>query len=242
MRSSLKKILDKFLHPLGLNIERFFGNDLTLRKLVEISKQQKIDLLLDVGANTGQFAQKMIAMGFDGKIISFEPLSSAYVLLGKNASHHPAWSVSERAAIGNEDGTIMINIAGNNHSSSILTVNKVHVDAAPAAGIIGKEEVLIQKLDTIAAKFCDANGILLKIDTQGFEKNVLLGAEKLIREKVKIIQLEISLLPLYEGAPAFEEMINLLDHMGFKPLFYGPGYIDRNTDQIQQIEGFFIKK
>ena len=81
----------------------------------------------------------------------------------------------------------------------------------------------------------------MKIDTQGFEKNVLAGAERLIEQKVKIIQLEMSLLPLYEGVIPFEEMVSYLNRLNFKPLFYSPGYVDRTTEQIQQLEGYFIK-
>lgn len=242
MRTAMKVVMDKVLHPLGLNVERFFGKDLPLKNLVKLAKEHQVDLLLDVGANTGQFAEKMINSGFKGQVISFEPLSSAYPVLQKNATRFPNWKVAPRAAVGDIDGDISINISENNHSSSILKVNEVHVNAAPSAGIIGTEEVPIHQLDSVSGSFGSAQAILLKIDTQGFEKNVLNGARRLIAEKVKIIQLEISLLPLYDGAPVFEEMISLLNDLGFRPLFYTPGYIDRTSEQIQQIEGYFVRK
>lgn len=242
MRTGLKKILDGIFHPLGLNVERFFGKDLDMIGLVKIAKEQQIDLLLDVGANTGQFSKKIIEAGFDKKVISFEPLSSAYPTLQENAKKITNWEVFERGAVGDMDGNIDINISMNSHSSSILQINKQHTDAAPSAAFVDKESVPIRKLDSLAEKFSSFQRILLKIDTQGFEKNVLAGATQLLKDKVKVIQLEMSLLPLYDGVMPFEEMVAFLHNLGFEPLFYTPGYIDRTTSQIQQLEGYFIKK
>lgn len=242
MRTGLKKILDGIFHPLGLNVERFFGKDLDMIALVKIAKEQHIDLLLDVGANTGQFSKKIIEAGFDKKVISFEPLSSAYPMLLENAKSVKNWEVFDRGAVGDMDGNIDINISMNSHSSSILQVNKQHTDAAPSAAFIDRESVPIRKLDSLADKFSAYQRILLKIDTQGFEKNVLSGATQLLKDKVKVIQLEMSLLPLYDGVMPFEQMVTYLHQLGFRPLFYTPGYVDRTTSQIQQLEGYFIKK
>ncbi len=241
MRTAFKKVLDILFHPLGLNVERYFGKELALKSLVKVAKQNEIDLLLDVGANTGQFSLKMIEAGFDKQVISFEPLSSAYPVLLKNVQHYPNWKAFDRCAIGDADGEIEINISLNSHSSSILQINKEHTDAAPTAAFVDKEKVAIRKLDSISTAFDPFKNILLKIDTQGFEKNVLAGAERLIEHKVKIIQLEMSLLPLYEGVMPFEEMVSYMNRLNFKPLFYSPGYVDRTTEQIQQLEGYFIK-
>jgi FkbM family methyltransferase len=242
MRTQVKKILDGLLHPLGINVERHFGSELALKQLVKMAHHCNADLLLDIGANTGQFAKKVIDAGFTKKLISFEPLSSAYPLLQNHAKHYANWEVFDRCAIGDTDGDIEINISHNSHSSSILEVSKAHIDAAPSAAFYGKEHVPIRKLDSIAERFEGFKNIVLKIDTQGFESHVIRGAEKLVNEKVCLIQLELSLLPLYEGVMPFEQMITFLNNLNFVPVFYSPGYIDRTTDQIQQLEGFFVKK
>ena len=89
MRTTIKKVFDTLLHPLGLNIDRYFGKELALKRLAQIAKENNIDLLLDVGANTGQFSQKMIEAGFDKQVISFEPLSAVHPVLLKNAQNPP---------------------------------------------------------------------------------------------------------------------------------------------------------
>jgi FkbM family methyltransferase len=241
LRTTLKKILDTFFHPLGLNIERYFGEELALKDLIVLAQKNQVDLLLDVGANTGQFAKKIRRLGFNEEIVSFEPLTSAYSELVKNARNDSRWKVYDQCAIGDFDGEIEINVSANSHSSSILNVSKVHLDAAPSAAYMAKEKVSIKKLDTVAPELA-GNRILLKIDTQGFEDKVLSGAKEKMLQRVKIIQLEMSLLPLYENAMLFPQMLQLLSDLGYEPVFYSPGYTNRTNEHIQQVEGYFIKK
>ena len=240
LRTIVKEVTDIIFHPIGLNIERYFGSDLALKQLLQCSRENNIDLLLDIGANTGQFAQAMIRLGFNKPVLSFEPLSSAYVELKRNADKFSTWEVFERCAIGDFDGEIEINISKNSHSSSILPISKTHLDAAASAVFIDKEKVPVKKLDSIAEKLKGEN-ILLKIDTQGYEDRVISGAMDTVLDKVKLIQLEMSLLPLYEGSMTFTALHQLMEKIGFKPLFYTPGYSDRTNENIQQIEGYFIK-
>lgn len=214
---------------------------MALKELINISKQQGVDLLLDIGANTGQFVIKAQKLGLNVPVVSFEPLSSAHLALTAVARRYPRWHVYERCAIGDFDGEIEINISSNSHSSSILEINKVHLQSAPSAMYLSKEKTPIRKLDSIATQL-KGEQILLKIDTQGFEDKVLLGAKDKLLSRVKLIQLEMSLVPLYQNALIFPQMLEILTNLGYEPLFYSPGYTDRTTEHIQQIEGYFIKK
>ena len=85
------------------------------------------------------------------------------------------------------------------------------------------------------------DNVCLKIDTQGFEDKVLNGATEVLKD-IKLIQLELSLIPLYEGSKTIEWMMPFLESKNFQPLFFLPGYIDRNTGEIQQLEALFINK
>ena len=76
-----------------------------------------IDVVLDVGANSGQFARQMRGEGYAGRIISFEPLSTAYEQLAAAATGEPSWEIHQ-CALGNTVGTAKLNIAGNSWSSS----------------------------------------------------------------------------------------------------------------------------
>jgi hypothetical protein len=98
-------------------------------QLIKVLNFFKINYIIDVGANTGQFCEGVYANGYNGDIISFEPLSSAYNLLILNSKKIPTWEVYKRCAIGNIDGKIKINISQNSVSSSILIVSDKHLNA-----------------------------------------------------------------------------------------------------------------
>lgn len=242
VRTSIKKLLDGVTHPFGINIERYFGNEVGLKQIATVYKERGVNLLLDVGANTGQYAMSMIKLGYSGKIVSFEPLTDAYETLKKNQLKYSNWQVYERAAIGDYCGKTMINVSANSHSSSILPIKDTHIKAAPSAKYIDQLETTLYTLDSIFINFAkDSDKICLKLDTQGFEDKVLAGASESL-QKIDLIQLELSLIPLYEGGKTIEWMLPYLNGLGFEPVFFLPGFIDRTTGLIQQLEALFIKK
>mgnify|MGYP000716477482 CR=1 FL=1 len=172
LRSAIKKNIDRILHPIGLTIERFFGENLELKKIIKTANKLDINLLLDIGANRGQYAESIIASGFNKKIISFEPLPEAHEILQEKSNLYPSWEIYEKCAIGNYDGFSEINIADNEYSSSLLNVNDKHLSIAPEAASKKSEKVKIITLDSISDNIYGEN-IFLKIDTQGFEDKVL---------------------------------------------------------------------
>ena len=136
-----------------------------------------IDLVFDVGANTGQFAREIRDSGFKGRIVSFEPLSAAHQELTVAAASDQLWAVHERCALGDQEGSVTLNIAGNSVSSSVLEMAAVHAAAAPGSAYVGQEETTLVKLDSVAHKYIGGSQRpFLKIDTQGFEWQVLTGA------------------------------------------------------------------
>ncbi len=98
------------------------------------------------------------------------------------------------------------------------------------------------KLSDAAATYIDGmTGILLKIDTQGYEEQVLKGADEII-SKIKGIHLELSIVPLYEGQILFEEMLNQLKEMGFALYHLSPGFKDYRTGRLLQFDGTFFRE
>ena len=183
----------------------------------------------------------MREIGFDGKILSFEPLSEARESLLKISRNDSMWQVALQSAIGEENGEIEINIAGNSQSSSVLDMLDTHVRAAPDSKYIGKEKVALRKLDTIAPDYMDSNSIVfIKIDTQGYETQVMNGAKKLMNQIVGI-QVEISLVPLYKGQCLFDEMIKKLKNYGFELWSISAVFSDPNTGQLLQVDATFFR-
>jgi len=220
--------------------KKYFGGYL-MQNRIKLLNHFNIKTILDVGANTGQFAYYTMKFGYRNTIISFEPLSSAFAILKEFSKNDSKWEVVN-SAIGDIDGEIEINISENSQSSSILDMMPDHVKSAPDSAYTGKEKVKIQKIDTVISNYSDnPEDIFLKIDTQGFEKNVLDGAEKSLK-KTKGLQLELSMVELYKGETLITEMLNIIKEKGFTIYSLEPGFYDKNTGQLLQVDGIFFRK
>lgn len=232
--STIKEFVKASFRLTGLEVSRFRN---TPHPLV----YHNIDLLLDVGANVGQYALKARSEGYAKRIVSFEPLSSAYSVLKSAARSDDLWIVHSRSAIGSMDGEIEINMAGNSYSSSILPMLSSHEAASPDSAYVGKDRVPITTLDSVFGDYAGANErVFLKIDTQGYEKAVLDGAKDCI-ERVDVVQLELSLVPLYEGQELYEYFLSHFRNLGFKIWSLIPGFSDKKTGQLLQFDAVFVR-
>jgi len=235
----MKEIVRKFFHTAGLDVRNYgISNYGRTKKLLDY---HQINLVLDVGANKGQYYNFLRTLGYSGKIISFEPLSEAHSYLEKVSKKDPLWEIAPRLAIGNEEGEISINIAGNSESSSLLPMLERHKNSAPQSAYIGSEIVKITRLDSIISSYLENDAkVFLKVDVQGYEQKVLEGAKDILPQ-VKGIQLEVSILPLYDGELLFRDMLSYMDHLGYSMTYINPTFFDVNTGQMLQADVIFLK-
>jgi len=236
---SVQHELLKFVWKIGYSISRFTPTTHPIARRKQILASYKIDTILDIGANSGQFAGQIRSdIGFTNRILSFEPLSSAYKLLKSNAKDDPAWEVFN-FAIGETEEEQEINIAENSESSSFLKMLPAHLKSAPNSKYIGKETIKIKTLDSLFCDLCGtAQNIYMKIDTQGFERKVLKGAENSLPH-INTVQMEMSLVPLYEGELLFNEMLMLMGNKGYTLIAIENGFSDPASGQLLQVDGIF---
>lgn len=210
-------------------------------QVVSSLRKFEIDLVLDVGANKGQFASEIRHCGYAGRIVSFEPLSQAHGQLLQFSAGDSMWEAYPRCALGDHNGDVEINIAGNSQSSSILSMLESHRSAAPESAYEGKEIVPIKTLDAVVGQYLkDARAAFLKIDTQGFEWQVLDGARETLPH-MKGILVELSLVPLYEGQHLWREVIDRLECKGFTLWAFKPGFSDQTSGRSLQVDGVFYR-
>ena len=236
---TIKHKIRQILWKIGYDISRFTPTSHPLARRRRIIECHGIDTILDVGANSGQFALELRRdLGFSNRILSFEPLSTAFGLLKKNAGDDPAWELYNYA-IGDANERREINIAGNSYSSSLLDMLPTHLKYAPKSGYVGTEVVDIKTLDSVFGEVCgsDAN-IYLKIDTQGFESRVLKGAEKSL-PRIDTIQMEMSLVPLYDGELMFNEMCGMMSQKGYSLIALEDAFSDPDSGRLLQVDGIF---
>ena len=118
----IKTFIKRFSRSLGVEVRKRGSLESEHNRLVLLLAGRQADLVLDVGANTGQWAQELRRAGYAGDMISFEPLSSAHEQLARNARHDPRWTVAPRLALGNRNGQTEIHVSRNSYSSSILPI------------------------------------------------------------------------------------------------------------------------
>lgn len=232
----------RFLGKIGLEIGRTKYATTTETVSSRLLSLVRPDVVLDVGANTGQYAEGIRRLGFRGRIVSFEPLPDAHGILTTRASADANWHIAAQLALGSQVGTATMNISVNSVSSSLLPMLDSHVYAAPESRYSGAIPVRVDRLDAQVVSLVSPDASLwLKIDTQGFEKEVLLGATNAL-SRVVVVQVELSLIPLYDGGPVFSEMVAFIESLGFEMFSLVPGFIDARTGRLLQVDGFFVRR
>lgn len=173
-----------------------------------------IDTILDIGANTGQFAGFLRKHFPEARIFSFEPIPDCYRDLCK------AMSVDSRfqafnLAVSEINGTASFHLSSFSQSSSMLPMGQLHKDNFPfSAGekIITVESV---RLDDFAKTIDLGEKILVKIDVQGVEEKVIAGGINTIR-KADVLFLESNFQRLYKGQLLFKELLDIISPLGFQ--------------------------
>src|SRR6266516_4546364 len=193
------------------------------RASAELLRERGVSLLLDVGANEGLFALRLRAAGYRGRIVSFEPLSEMFAKLEAASADDRLWECV-RVALGTNVGTATLNVAGNWASSSLLPMNPRHSLAEPRSSYVETQEVELATLDDASARFLRRDDrVYLKLDVQGSELDVLRGAER-THEQVEVLDVELSVLPLYDGAPLLSEVGAYLEDRRFRLVAIEPGF------------------
>jgi FkbM family methyltransferase len=238
----MKELLRKAIHRMGWDVHRLSTSSNQAFQLKKSLDVINANLVFDIGANIGQFASGLRNVGYQGKIVSFEPLTSAREKLLKLHKGDQSWVVHEQCAIGDQDGQIEINIAGNSVSSSVLPMLESHSMAAVESAYVASEVVPIRQLDGIAHKYLEGNSnLFIKIDTQGYEWQVLDGARETLKHARGVL-CEISLVPLYQGQRLWRDVIDRLEGDGFVLWALQQGFTDSHTGRSLQLDAIFLRQ
>jgi FkbM family methyltransferase len=227
-----------------LRLKRFTPSASEDMRNATILNSLGIKYVLDVGANTGQFAESLFDFNYRGTVISFEPVGSCYEALVKRSEKNKNHIVAERCAIGDQDMEIQINVSDDSVFSSVLEIKDEHTKLRPKSRIVRQETVNLYKLDTIIDKYIPKGetSVLLKIDTQGFEKQVLDGALNSIA-RFQGIKIEIPLVPIYSNTRfTFYEIIDFMKERGFTPYNFNTEGVNLKTGRVFTIDGMFFRE
>jgi len=194
------------------------------------------DFLLDIGANSGEWIKKIRDLGFSGPALCIEPLIKNFTAL-KNLDLPNTESLN--CAIGNKSGEILIHEASNSGlSSSILPLGNFHKKAEPNIKVVGNSKVKIFRLSKILKKY-SYKKIYIKIDTQGYELEVLKSIDREFWKKIYALEIEVNLVETYVNCPTIEDIISFLRKKGFSPFRLENGFGLPNFGQQLQMDVIF---
>jgi FkbM family methyltransferase len=199
--------------------------------------RQGIDLLIDVGANEGHYADSCRTHGYEGSIVSFEPLAGALARLEERARDDPRWEC-HRLVLGSWDvPSVELNVADNSQSSSVLAMESAHISAFPTSTYVSTEQVPMARLDSLDLPLPES--AMLKADVQGYELEVLRGAAGVIG-RLKMVELELSVVSLYKDQPLLQEVVQEMQSLGFDLVALEPEAFDPSSGALLQANGAFL--
>lgn len=237
---NLRSILRTWLRSRGYDLHRYALELDPVERRRRMLVAAGIDLVLDVGANEGQYALELRRLGYSGRIVSFEPIREVGERLKANLAGDGSWEF-RAMALGSSDGAAQIQVGAEPATSSLLKPSDYLVERAAQARSVRTEEVRVSRLDTIFEPGWSSGRTWLKLDTQGFEMEVLRGGERSL-PAIRVVQLELSLRPLYVGEPGFLEVSGWLNARGFELVGLEPGFVEASTGRLLQSDALFARQ
>ncbi len=200
------------------------------------------DLILDVGANSGNSAIDFFGYGYKNNIYSFEPVSHLFHQLNENAKNNNKWKLFN-LAVGDTEGHLNMNVSGGHGgSSSFLEMTEEFISIAPDQKVVSQESVEIITLNNFyKSQNLNANRIFLKIDVQGFEMKVLMGTTDIF-DKIVGIKIETSIIKQYKNESDIYEILPFLIEKGFAVFSFEDGWRNPNTNELLQVDIFLFNK
>jgi FkbM family methyltransferase len=174
------------------------------------------------------------------RVIAFEPVPEVYKLLSARYTDYPNFT-AYNLALGDKDGEVDFYANEYTYSSSVLPMSDAHINEFPYTRNANLINVAISRLDTLINASNLNKPILVKVDVQGFEKQVIAGGKELLSH-VDYMIIEVSFVELYDNQPLFDEINLQMNHLGF--LYNGniEQLISKKTGSVLQADALYVKR
>lgn len=198
-----------------------------------------IKTVLDIGANTGQFARTIMAVLPDVHIYAFEPLPDCFQQLQAHLGQAQKFTAFN-VGLGEQSGKLSFERNVYSPSSSFLKMTEQHREAFPYTRDSHQVTVKVECLDDLAKNLMITEPLLIKIDVQGYELHVLRGGEQTIK-RARMLIVETSFETLYEKQPLFDDVYCLLRNWGFAYVGALDQLIHPQTGRVLQADSMFVR-
>lgn len=237
MITQTKSLIKRGLRALGVEVRR-----LPAKPIDELAWFRALGFrtVLDVGANTGQFAR--LARGYFPacQIYSFEPLGDCFSSL-ERAFRDDARFRAFNVAVGDHEGVTEMHRSDFSPSSSLLPMGALHKHAFPATSTGRVERVRVARLDDVLAAEKLEQPMLVKLDVQGYEDKVIAGAPRILSQALAVVT-EMSVEPLYEGQALFDDIYRSLVDLGFTYRGNWEQLRNPKDGRVLQVDGIFVRR
>ena len=231
--------LQELARRAGWAVERYPAESSLFGHLKQLFALHGVDCVLDVGANCGQFATGLRRSGFSGRIVSFEPVPEAFEQLANRAKTDQGWD-TRQLALGDRSGRLPLNVTASTSVSSFLTPTDAYAAGYAGGRVARVENVEVARLDDMVDHLSTgARRFFLKVDTQGYDLAVVDGAAGCIAQVVGL-QIELSVMPIYEGAPEYLDALRFVQDRGFIPSGMFPVVSDHAL-RVYEFDGVFVR-
>jgi FkbM family methyltransferase len=202
-----------------------------VRDLIDFIEDRAIAVVVDVGANTGQFGHSLRRAGYRGKILSIEPGNAEFEALARSAKADGNWEALH-CALGASSGKAVLNVSKLSVFNSLLPLSTAARLHDERMSVDHTEEIAVRTLDELATPL--SGNMLLKIDTQGYEKQVIEGGRRVLNRMAGVL-LELPVIRTYEGEWEFHDALKYMADLGFVPAQMQPvGF--HSVDKVSAVE------
>ena len=231
----MRKFLKENLKKIGIEVKRYH----LIPDYVKYLRTLDIRTVLDIGASVGDSAVLIRAFFPDAVIHSFEPLPECYAVLQSCLNDDRFYA--HNFALGDKNGEFEFYRNEHTPSSSFLNIKEAHTRAFPYTAMTDRVTVQVKRLDDIWESLKISPRAMLKIDVQGYESSVLLGADGSL-DQVAAIIIEVSFIELYDNQVLFHDIYEMLTSRGFRYMSDVHRIDDPNTGMPLQANALFIRE
>jgi FkbM family methyltransferase len=230
----VKEALRRAAQRLGYEVRAFTPMRSHQLRRAKLLRDERVGMVLDGGANKGQYATELRRFGYSGEIVSVEPLPGVFGELSRLAVADPAWKCVN-AALAREMGSVELRLAEISEVSSVFRATGVqNTDGWATSRTLQVPAITVDSL------LASTQRPFVKLDLQGYELEALQGATATLEFAVAI-EVELSTVLLYEGAALLPEVVSYLDARGYSLFSIEPALVDYESARVLQLDGLFVR-
>ncbi len=243
MRLLIRKFLQKYGYDIVKLHPKYVPNQLESATILHENKwlqELNFATIIDIGANEGQFSERMRLLFPSAEIFAFEPLPDVYDTLVANFktdANFKAFNVG----IGATEGVSIFHKNESTASSSFMPMANSHKENFNFAIQTEPIELKIETLDAVFSQTTFSHPLLIKLDVQGFESEVIKGGSAILAQADIIIS-ELSFYELYTNQPLFNTIYKQLQALGFMYVGSIEQLHSPLNNKVLQADGVFIKQ